>query len=168
MVLLETMPRTQPRDADWFMQGGVVMKRCHRLFGCLIISVFIAGCAGAPVPDDNDDDETATNVTVDSGFTSAHREGSTTGQQEQAICAGWFPSTPNHTLLIDESSSLTVRASSAGDEKLWVVFGQSNYCGDGATAQEISRVWGTGTYQIYVGTTTQGAQLDYELDFTAN
>lgn len=138
------------------------MKRWQ---GCRVLALGLA-VAGCNAP--GGDDPTAREVTIATGFGTRERSGSTVGEQEVAICNGWFPMTANHVVDIEDALNMTVQASSAGDERLWITFGQSNFCGEGTDAQAVMRFWGTGTVQVYVGTATQGAQLDYDLEFIEN
>ncbi|NOX59560.1 MAG: hypothetical protein GXP29_11985 [Planctomycetes bacterium] len=107
-------------------------------------------------------------VTVGTNFVSARRSGTVTGAQEADVCDGWYPVEPNHTLQIDASLGMTVRVTSDDDVRLWVLAGQSNFCGDGATTQEISRFWTRGSLDIYIGTTEEGKTVDYVLEFIPN
>jgi len=63
---------------------------------------------------------------------------------------------------------MTIRATglNGAEVRLWALAGQSNFCGQGGTAQEISRFWNRGSVDIYVGTTSNGFAAECELTFT--
>lgn len=136
---------------------------------CLILGC-PAGGTGGPDPDNTDDDLDAVAVVVGDNFGLALREGSTVGTQEVAICGGWFPEVAQHALTIQSGLSMTIRVISTGDARLWVLCGQSNYCGEEVAAGtwEISRFWNTAVCDVYVGTASENAALDYELEFEAD
>lgn len=145
------------------------------LLGMGLAAVMVCGCVdnlvdnllGGDVnlPDNN---ESAMQVTVGTGFVSARRSGTVTSVQETDVCDGWYPVEPNHVLQIDASLGMTVRVTSDDDVRLWMLAGQSNFCGDGGTAQEVSRFWTRGSLDIYVGTTEEGQTVDYVLEFIPN
>lgn len=137
------------------------MTRRLGFYALALTAILPLGCTSTSVPDD----ETAKNVTIETGMGTRTRTGSTTGTQEMTTCGGWFPAEPNHVMTVEDSMSMTVRATSTGDVRLWLLGGQSNFCGEGTAAQEVFRFWTRGTIEVYVGTANQGEQLDYELEF---
>jgi hypothetical protein len=133
----------------------------HRLFAFgLISAMMVCGCVnvnpGADQDGDDDgdvngDDVTAVEVFITESFVAADRMGTTTATVEEAICDGWFPAAPNHELLIDNALAMTVRASGGDDLRLLIKVGESRFCGQGATSQEVSRFWGTGIAEVFIG-----------------
>lgn len=146
------------------------------LLNASLLSIFFlaAGCpgggTGGPNPDDTDDDLDAVAVVVGDNFALALREGSTVGTQEVAICGGWFPEEAQHVLTIGSGLGMTIRVISNSDARLWVLCGQSNYCGEEVApgTWEISRFWNTAVCEVYVGTESENGTLDYELEFEAD
>jgi hypothetical protein len=144
------------------------MKSGFFLLSIGLVAVLVGGCVeglvgdGVGLPDNN---ESAMQVTVGSNFVSARRTGTATGAEEVEICDGWFPNEPNNVLQIDASLGMTIKVTSDDDVRLWMLAGQSNFCGDGATVQEISRFWTRGTIDVYVGTPGEGETVDYVLEF---
>ncbi len=140
---------------------------CIRLGG--LVTMLLAGCTTVALPGaDNDLD--AAEVVVGSGFISAARSGMTTGVSDESICEGWFPAEPNHVLQIDASLGMKITATGVNGEdvRLWAQAGQSNFCGEGGTANELSRFWTRGTIDIYVGTSSNGFMAEYNLAFLPN
>lgn len=106
-------------------------------------------------------------VSVAAGFTIATRVGTSTGQQEAAVCEGWFPLEPNHTVTIEGGLNMTVTLVGASDPRLWILCGESHFCG-AETAENtwtINRFWTAGTCEVYVGAPSEGEQLQYTLEF---
>lgn len=115
-----------------------------------------------------DDDVTAQSVVVAPGISTRTREGTTTGTTEDDVCDGFYPAQPNHTLVIDASLALKISVTSAaGTAQLFISCGQSTFCGsEVGDSTEFSRFWTTGNCDIYIGTTEQGATLEYIAQFT--
>ncbi len=129
----------------------------------------LVGCTAVVVPG-GDNNLNATEVVVGSGFVSAARTGTTTGVSDDSICDGWYPETPNHVLQIDASLGMAITAEGVNGEdvRLWAQSGQSNFCGDGGSVQELARFWTRGSIDIYVGTTSNGFTAEYNLSFDPN
>jgi hypothetical protein len=126
-----------------------------------------AGCPGDSPIVILDDDLDAVAVIMGGNVSLALRAGSTVGVEEVAICDGWFPAEPQNTLTIASGLGLTIRVIGGSNARLWVLCGQSNFCGEETAVGEweISRFWNTGVCEVYVGTAEQDAALAYELEF---
>jgi len=149
------------------MKRTLALSTISTLAIAACVSLAITGCEGVALPGvDNDLD--AMEVTVGTNFIAANRAGMTTGVSDESICEGFYPTTPNHTLQIDASLGMEISATGVNGEdlRLWVQSGQSNYCGDGATADTVGRFWTRGASDIYVGTTSNGFTAEYTLSFT--
>ena len=136
-------------------------------------AVSMAGCPAATGGNGNsdlNDDPSTVAVFAGDGFVATTRAGQATGQQETAICDGWFPLEGNHVLNIRDGVSLTVRITGDTEPRLWVLCGQSNFCGTivSENTAELSRFWNTGSCEVFAGTPDESGELDYTLEFIAN
>lgn len=143
------------------------------IFSVILLAAVI-GCAGQPGGQSNGNDNGDENlasvaVLVTESFSVAHREGDTAGEQEVDICDGWFPIQANHVLTIETGLNMAVRVISTDDVRLWILCGQSNFCGERAAEDtwEVSRFWGAAVCSVYIGAAAQGSQLAYALEFDA-
>ncbi len=125
------------------------------------------GGAAEDMADDDVQDNSAT-VTIVEGFGAQTRTGQATGDVEFTICDGWFAAEPNNIQNVDDSLSMTIRASGDQNLRLMVICGQSTFCGSGGTSQEIFRFWTTGSCDVYVGTADEGGTAEYTLEFIEN
>ncbi|MCO6435596.1 MAG: hypothetical protein J5J06_00735 [Phycisphaerae bacterium] len=159
----------------------------RKLTGLTALSAFLmafgliaAGCVTVVAPGGNSNDNANDNmsgddlmneeVTVGTAFELATRIGTTTGQQEGEVCGGWYPTEANHVLFVNASLGMTIRVTSDSEAHLWILCGQSNFCGDqvGTNTWSLSRFWTRGSCEIRIGTTEEGVTLDYTLELTPN
>jgi len=144
------------------------------VFGLLLLAFGgVSGCVvNNPGNGNDNEDVEAVEVRVETGFDGATRQKTTTGVEEAGICGGWYPETANHMLYVDAALGMTIRVSSEdGDPHLWVLCGQSNFCGSGVDENtvELSRFWNSGgPCEIFIGTDEQDAELSYTLTFSEN
>lgn len=95
--------------------------------------------------------------------------------QRGTICTGFADTNPNHILTLEEPvSQLTLQVNSGGNDTTLLLQGPSRdlvYCGEdmgrrNPDAQIQAQNLPAGTYQIWVGSHSQGQRLNYSL--TAN
>lgn len=142
----------------------------------LTLALFAPACVIVTNPDGNgnvndnmfDDDLLDEEVRVGDNLEIATRLGATTGTQEGEVCDGWFPVEANHILFVDQSLGMAIGVTSESEPRLWVLCGQSNFCGEQTDTNtwSLSRFWTTGTCEIRIGTAEQGGTLDYTLELT--
>lgn len=115
----------------------------------------------------NDNDLLDPEVRVDSSLNVATRTGIAMGTNEVAICDGWFPATASNTLIVEEGLSLRVTVTSGEEPRLHILCGQSNFCGEQSDVNEwsLSRFWGTGVCEVYVGAPNEGDEVSYTIQF---
>ncbi|MCG3136612.1 MAG: hypothetical protein HJJLKODD_00447 [Phycisphaerae bacterium] len=136
----------------------------------MIGGFLLAGC-GTPAGNQNTNDnqiDDGADVVLDENFEQEMLSASTTGTTEGTVCAGFYPETPNHTLMVASGANMAVGVSNdEGTALLWVLCGQSNFCGEQAgNLNEVSRFWNTGDCEIYVGTAQQDETIEYTIEFT--
>ncbi len=130
------------------------MSRAILSVGSILLLVMSAGCEPA-----------GPGAGLSPGFGKVTFQDSTTGEEVGTGCPGFYPVTANHQMTLNEAMvGLKVRVESEQQLKLWVRFGASNFC-PAEGSNEIARGnWSAGTYEIFVGTETQGDVADYTLE----
>jgi hypothetical protein len=121
--------------------------------------------------DNTADDQTAFELNIGGAVTEATRIGITTSGAVEGFCPGFFfPEAPNHLQTVTASLGMTITVTAAEPVGLWVLCGQSNFCGtdSGLNEQQINRFWTSGNCEIYVGSAQADDEVAYTLEFTAN
>lgn len=141
------------------------MPRNRAMFGIVMLAIVLGGCPATQLIDD----VTSRQVTIGSGFTTARREGVSTGTEQVDICDAWFPPTANHVMTVNSSQAMTITVTGDQPPQLWVVCGQSNFCGEatGENTQSLTRFWTRGDCDVCVGVADEGESVDYVLTFSA-
>ncbi|RMF74251.1 MAG: hypothetical protein D6744_14690 [Planctomycetota bacterium] len=124
----------------------------------------IAGCPAVSTTTFTDDPN-ATTVAFDTNLTATRtRTGTSTGVEFNSTCQGYFPATPNHTLTIANGLSMEIRVSGDAGVVVWL-FGEGigNFCV--RPNEPLLRFWTRGDLNVYVGSETEGATVDYTLEF---
>jgi hypothetical protein len=140
-------------------------KMLCSLLAIALLAILPAGCRTTVAPDD--DDPTAFEVRVSPGSALRTRTGTSTGTEAAGVCGGFIPANPNHQLVVTGSSVTGMRVEAVSDDDviLRIEFGQSTFCGDGETPTVERGSWSVGTYDIFVGSPTEGATVTYTLRF---
>lgn len=121
-------------------------------------------------------------LTLGNGAVTASSNGYTAGffrlsniaerDYQGTICTGYGAETPDHILVLQQNvDSLTIQVNSGGNDTTLMIQGPGN--GPIRCGQDISRRnpdahitdsgWTAGTYQIWVGTHSQGQRYNYSL-----
>lgn len=145
--------------------------------GLVVATISLLGCTpNAPVGNDNDDDlftiglSTADHAAVRLGSSPAESNAdvfSCRGASESAESIdhdAYFPTSPNHQLVFTEPvTDVTIRVSSDAEFVLWIRGDAGNFCNAAGTDSITRGSWSTGEYDVFIGSPTQGAVIDYEL-----
>lgn len=126
---------------------------------------FASSCAIIPGFPRSGDDPTARELAVTAGFGTRIRMGTSVGIEFNEACQAYFPEAANHLLiLLDTFDGLTVEA--AGDDVVLLIeFGEASFCGPVNDPVVTRDSWSEGTYRVFVGTPTEGVEVDYTLEF---
>ncbi len=134
------------------------------------LTVLCVGCAGTVSVDDNDNAadvvSDAIEVQITGDLNSVARAGETMGVVD-SFCGGFVSSEANHTMFIDGSLGMTIRVTGSQPLGLWVLCGQSNFCGEtvGTNVTEFSRFWTSGSCDVFISVEEQDSQAAYSLEF---
>ncbi len=136
--------------------------RAVLLLFIIAVLAWVTGCPLAPTTDPS-------TITLDSGFSVEVRSGNTTGQDESAVCSGFFPRAPTLRLTIAvglPDMIIRVESMTADADVAVLVRGpDGTLCASGARPELAREFWQSGEYEIFVGTTERDTSADYRVAF---
>jgi hypothetical protein len=106
------------------------------------------------------------------GYTASSFSLSAIANRDRAnnLCLGYADSTPDHIMTLSQNfSQLTLQVDSGGNDTTLVIVGPGNVvrCGDDTGRNKDASIsdsnWSSGTYRVWVGTISAGAQYNYTL-----
>lgn len=114
----------------------------------------------------NNADDISGTISIEPGFATRTRTGTTTGTEFVDICDGFSSGQADFTLSVDASTGATLTATADVPIVIHVLCGQSNFCGDliAPTTSEFGRFWTTGDCDVFILTVNDGDTAEFTLE----
>lgn len=145
--------------------------------GLIVCTSSLLGCA-ASVPVNNDNSDDVFTIGLSTADHTAVRVGSSLAESDVDVfsCRGasesaepidhdaFFPTEPNHRLVfIEPVAGVGVRVTSDVEVVLWIRGESGNFCNAAGTDLITRGSWSAGSYDVFIGSPTQGTVVEYEL-----